>query len=746
MNIQPQNYQLFKLIIRNFLIALKNGIFYDSAHPIFVHSLKSLFETLSKYYETKQSLALSFSQDNLYLDKVPFKNPESSFQEIAYYFHTRGILSMTIQKGVTMDELAQYLQMIKYDEKTIRQRGGLYNQVAQLPNIQIKEIDYSHLLSNEGSEELTTEEDVWNYLMNNPQLFTEQELPSSKMELFINFLSNAQKSSSLLNRVYKRALIKQADKELVQAIRMAMIQVCKHYEQFSGEREVREFKANLMDVISHLHTDLIGRLFNQAMHNGQMHDLANQITKDLSDSFIAGFIESLILNENSINENLLRIFDKLVPSQAKGESLTSILADNLFYKKKISPFSQTQLHDSIEELFRRRPESPFMQEMYKITVDSVLNKRMDSLVYMANLAPDIARFVHSIEQKKLLQEQSRLLLNLLWIEEDIEEYIKLCKQVRGFIPELIETEDFDSLHEVLLFFHDHVSPRFKFESRIDAEIRDISNVYQTSVIEQAAAKIPDCSPHVLEPISEILRLSETVAAPLLVNALLEQTGQSGRERLMAIMKTIRTGVSRELLKRLKSDSTPQMPVLFKLLNEIDPVKTHLIAREMLTQSDEHLIWQGLNRFQPVTSDEKELVYHLFKKQKDLEIKKRAAMILLQSQDSGLIDKLFHDARKSIFNITPLTLLIESCGQAKVPATLPNLKVEFFKKSVFMKKKRQDLRATILKAMMLIDRNKAFQFMTEGQKHKDMSIRSICRTMINQELMAEVGDEIGRIHS
>ena len=466
-----EHIKLFDPIVRNLRITLKNSVFYASEHPINVYSINNFKTSLEKWFYLKNQLNLGVSQDQLYIDGNLIENKDDCYSEVANYLHTRGLSTLTFLKGIQIDELKTFFTFIGQDRKTIREKGGILKNISNSNYLRIKELDYSSLLESASKKVVSEEEKIWKFLFNIVEESKTGKLPDSKMEFLVNFFADEKKSASTLNKVYREAVNHLQDENTVKDIRSTIMKICEYFDNYSTDN-VKDLKIKLMNVIAQLHPDLINILFEQTVDTDQEFDLAEAVTKDFSESYIAEFIESLISNEDTFNENLLKVFDKLAPDASKSDNMVMMVADKLFSKRIVNPETLSKLQMSIMEIFKKHPDSNFMKQIYNITVDAVINKKVDTLVYVARLTPLINKFVQSMEEEELKKEKLWLLLNILWLENKPEDFKKFTDKVVSILPELLDSKDTERIKEIVEFYTEKTRPEQRKNKKIISEIKE----------------------------------------------------------------------------------------------------------------------------------------------------------------------------------------------------------------------------------------------------------------------------------
>ncbi len=707
--------------IKNFRIALKNSVFYESNHPLYASSIENFKNALDKWLLVEHELNLGITQDDLYLNGTSINEKEGTYSEIANYLHMRGIISLLFRRGITKDELTEFFNFIKNDRKTIKEKGGIQKNISTDGHLKIKEIDYSALL-NSARKSVESKDNVWHFLFDTAKESKRGDLPKSKVEFLIDFLKDTNKSAMTLNKVYKDAVNHLQDEQAVEDIRNTIVQICQYFENKSSD-QAREIKVKLMHVISQLHPDLIHTLFDKTVGQNHEFDLAESITKDFSESYIAEIIESLISKEDTFNENLLKVFDKLIPHANKSDHVMSLVADKLFNKRVVNPDTLSKLQMSIKEIFRRHPESNFMNQIYNITVDAVVNKKIDTLVYVARLTPLINKFAQSMEEGKLKKEEIWLLLNILWLENEAVEFKKFTKKVLHILPELIDAKDTERIKEIVEFFSEKTRP----EQQKDRElIKEISNGFQKVTNKETLisliSMIQESGKKDLEDITYILVKAKNHSAKILIDTFMDNTNPILRNKLKYIFRKMKDAITKEVIERFEYCEPYLIRNLFLILKECNPDKTHLIAKKLISHKHPQIRWEALNGFVPNTKEEIADIYKICTKEKNKDVKKKAAAVILQANDEDSIHLLFKYAQTGFFKHKFLLQLIELSGQLKVKTTLIYLKNIFLKRPLFNTKKRDELRVAAITSLSRLHTEEAAELVSQGLLDKSKRVR------------------------
>jgi predicted transcriptional regulator len=725
-----QEMAILDEVIKDFRIAMKNSVMYVANHPICIHSIENLKNTLAKWYHLHPGLELGISSAQIFYKDKPIREKDDVHAEMARTLHLRGIIGLAVESGVDTGELQQFFGLVRQDRRTIQAAGGISKSMPKGGHIQVREIDYSSLLQSAYQGGTATEEGkIWQFLFNIAEESKAGELPSSKVEFLNDFFKDSKRSAKALNKVYRDALSQMQDDNAAQDIRGAMGQICQYLEKHSTE-DAKELKVKLMNVISQLHPDLIETLFERTTEETGGYDLVESITKDFSEDYIAEFIESLISSEDTFNENLLKVFDKLAPGQTKANNVVSMVADRLFRKRVINPDTLSQLQMSIMDIFRKHPESDFMNQIYKITVDAVMNKKMDTLVYMARLSPMINKFVQSMEGEQLNTEKIWLLLNILWLENNPEEFSKFAGTLVSAMPGLLDNKDIVHIREIVEFFTEKIRPEQRENAKLGAEIHDaLSRITNKKTIDSIISIVPEATQKDLEDIVYTLIRSEADCARTLVDAFIAERNPAHRHKFWFIFSMMKNEVTREAVNRLEYGEPNLVKDLFLILKECDPKKAHLAAKKYISHKNAQVRWEALDALDPRSPEEIEAVVKIYRREKNRSVKKKAGSVIMRTGNPDSIGWMFASCEKDFFHPGTLPELVELCGQARAEAAFPHLQRLYLKPPLLYFGNREELRAAVITSAGRLKTADALDLVRLGLKDKSRRVREMSEIIL-----------------
>ena len=154
--------QIVEDFFRSLRVALTNAFSYPKDHPYFIKSVENFKLKLELILAVLNSLKIEVTSSGLIVDGKSLTRI-GFYDELARLLHQRKIKNIEIRKGVSLQELIQFLSVISLPQKDIFKNGGINAllEKKQLTNFTIAELDYSAFLHGEGSECA----DIWGYML-----------------------------------------------------------------------------------------------------------------------------------------------------------------------------------------------------------------------------------------------------------------------------------------------------------------------------------------------------------------------------------------------------------------------------------------------------------------------------------------------------------------------------------------------------------------------------------------------------
>ncbi len=321
---------------RSLRVVLTNAFSYSKDHPYFIKSVANFKLKLETTLAILNPFKIWVTSSGFMVDG---KNLIRSgfYDELARLLHQRKIKGVEIRKGVSLQELIQFLSVISLPQKDIFKNGGINALLTkkQLAHFTIEELDYSALLLGEGQECA----DIWGYML--------KDAARSNDAVKLNRLVDD--FGSLIKRVNEKDLLG-AEGISSQVNEFMVCLRGKNREKF--DRCVKDVFLWLLRNKKSLNEEKLVKL--RPVFNGLDQD-------DFSSLLWDG-----ILREDNFDSLSLQIFSKISNSEDPGRIAGDLLKkgdqaqylrDNPGAVKKIRNLLNTAVEDPLSAVYRNTLES-----------------------------------------------------------------------------------------------------------------------------------------------------------------------------------------------------------------------------------------------------------------------------------------------------------------------------------------------------------------------------------------------------
>ncbi len=143
--------------VKAFNFGVKQIRLYSEQHPITQQALQTLSEELTKYFSDHAKITLGTMRHMLVVDGQVASDKESSAKDLAKEFDRLEIEGISIDKGITMDEVTSFLKLVASRSKSLDQQGGFKKAMEMNPLPHLKLASGKYELVEEG-QKVTSED------------------------------------------------------------------------------------------------------------------------------------------------------------------------------------------------------------------------------------------------------------------------------------------------------------------------------------------------------------------------------------------------------------------------------------------------------------------------------------------------------------------------------------------------------------------------------------------------------------
>lgn len=726
--------KLFDSIVQSLNIAVESSALYSSAHPAVEKAIINFKVHLDDWLLVHESLDVGIASDNLLLQNAFVREKNEVYSQIANYLHQRGVIALRISRGVELKELLDFFSLIVKDAKIIKKSGGIASQISSEGHIFIKEIDYRKFLA--GDESMgagVTEEErtIWQELTSLDSSTGTDILPDSKFDFMMHFLKDQKRSASLLNKVYKEALAKLEDHTVVKDFRATFVRMLKYAQQQSPDSS-RAIKQDLTKVIAGINPDFVANLFINEQEHDSTFNLGQDLLKDLPEDTIADFMTSLIGSEGKMSDNLFKLFDKLVPQNASSGSLVATLADKLFQKKLLNKNTLSQLQVSIKELFEANSSNQFVSQMYKLTVETLIDKSVSGKNKGSALSALAQDCLESLEEPALEKQKISLLLNILWQEDKPGEFKKFCDIITIISKKIIEPEYLSSIKECVEFFSEKLKPQQSQNQEISGYAHSaLGELTEKAVATKIISFIPRLDGKGISDLHSILAKSQW-APELLLEAYILEKNKTIKEKICSLIvglgPDMAASISQHFAKDIGQDSS-SLGELFDILKRLNPQEARKTARAMLQSKDLDTRLAGLGSFIPESEEEQSLLLEFFQKEESAQVKEKIIDVLVKTNCVSLLERLFSILNKNFSPRRYQLRYIKACGDFSANQAMPCLERILARRPFWDNQSKREFRVAAVVSLGEIASPEAMIVLKKALNDKSESVRKIAQLAI-----------------
>jgi hypothetical protein len=147
--------------IRAMNIARRNLVAYPRGHALVLESFEKVRAILHNFFEFSNHLTLGIAKDTLVLGTKALDRRNSAFQNFAQILFGHGIISLTLLRDLTVDELMDFDHIISQKRNDVNRQGGVATLLskAKVQNIKVQLIDYRMFQAQEGMTDTETDKD-----------------------------------------------------------------------------------------------------------------------------------------------------------------------------------------------------------------------------------------------------------------------------------------------------------------------------------------------------------------------------------------------------------------------------------------------------------------------------------------------------------------------------------------------------------------------------------------------------------
>ena len=114
---QTRRLQFADDLLRRFAASLRGVQLYSAQHPLVARNIESLAETIRTLHSHEEALTIGIVGDELIVGDIPMPKASASMGELIRRVRAAGVERITIDRGVTTEEITSFIQMLGHPER-----------------------------------------------------------------------------------------------------------------------------------------------------------------------------------------------------------------------------------------------------------------------------------------------------------------------------------------------------------------------------------------------------------------------------------------------------------------------------------------------------------------------------------------------------------------------------------------------------------------------------------------------------
>ena len=223
--------------------------------------------------------------------------------------------------------------------------------------------------------------------------------------------------------------------------------------------------------------------------------------------------------------------------------------------------------------------------------------------------------------------------------------------------------------------------------------------------------------------------AEKKSCKYLLDAYLDEKNSAHRSKYRLMIPILRKGMVHEVIDRFEYCEPRSAKDLFEIIHLCSESKAHLVSKQLMHHSNPQIRWEALKGFKPADIEEMNQVLLHFKRERHDAVKKQAALVLLETENKAVIDRLFKYSRGGLFRARYLLQLVELCGNVRSALSFEYLCKIFNRKPIFNTIRHDRLRAAAITSLARLRTKEAMKIVREATNDRRKRIREASHLLL-----------------
>jgi hypothetical protein len=562
---------------------------YPSSHPAIRVSLARLVEAATRM-TTNGSVQLGVVPDNLLLDGCASPRPDQAVRETGALFHDQMIGLVTLHSSPDAAGWLPFLNLLAKPVDELRAAGGVARLWAASGqrHIELKEIDYADILRERKGKEERHWDDIIRACLN-----LDSPLDEAALQALLEVCGDPARFTELIVALERQGGASMGSKA------MALLRMLRGVVDLVSRADPGKLEPLLKNVAQGFGTmsaDLLFELLSTEQGRAdKAADLVLQVASRMTDATLGEFIARNVITQGGATTRLAQAFQALVPDTDRRPALLDLARARVAESPLGASDDFADLWKNAADMLASYRDDQYVSESYGRELSGARTQAVEVERVSDDPPARIAAWVGSIGAAEVRTLDLRLLLDLLAIERDPEQWKKITIPAVRHIEDLLLVGDVDGALRLTTAIADETK---REGPRKDAAAHALGRLVNGAMMTHVCAhlRIVDdatvgqiktlcylVGPSVIKALAEALAGEKRTSTRQRLTDLLLGFGADGRPAVEKLRGSANPAVRRTAVHLLREfGGTDALPDLTALLADTEPHVQREAVRAILS--------------------------------------------------------------------------------------------------------------------------------------------------------------------
>jgi hypothetical protein len=572
--------------------AARAVVLYPASHPAIGATLGRIVE-LTSASALPVPMRVTVHPDTLLLDDRPLSRADPAVAELAILLHSHLIGQLVVRGGGDAEAWRAFLLLLGRTPESIRTDGGITRVWTTMAgrHLEIREIDYAEVLRERAGGESA----VWAKVVANCLQGMAFDLDEAAMKELLGIAADSDRLADLMTAVETAANDSGGGIAAKTAALLRMLRGILDAVSSANPDGVEPVLHNMATAVGRLSPEMLVGLIQQRDTDREA-PLMSAVVSRMSDTTIARFVARNVANEATATDRLAIAFQSLVQDEVQRPRLLALAKEDV----AASPLGGTDAFETMwdgvaEKLLTSYSDKPFVSDAYARQLSGSRAQAVQVEQVTDDPPERVSAWLGTVATTQLRALDLTLLLDLLHIEENDEQWGSLMLPVVRLVEDLLLVGDFDAAAQLVQVVVRQAAEGSRARRQqalvaIDVLIQGPMMHHVTTHLatideaqfERVKTMCVSLGEVLVKPLAEALSLAERPRTRERLTAILLAFGAAGRRTVERLKNSPNPAVRRTAILLMRQfGGTEALPDLTELVDDTEPQVQREAVRAIL---------------------------------------------------------------------------------------------------------------------------------------------------------------------